>query len=59
MPIIPATQEAEVGESRTEAGPGKSMKPDLKTKAKRAGGRVVVQVPVAPKEQNNLDLRRS
>jgi polysaccharide deacetylase 2 family uncharacterized protein YibQ len=35
------------------------MKPDLKTKAKRAGGRVVVQVPVAPKEQNNLDLRRS
>jgi hypothetical protein len=44
MPVIPATEEAEVGESQSEAIPGKKKKcktvseKKKKTKAKRVGG---------------------
>jgi hypothetical protein len=37
MPIFPVTQEAEVGESQSEASLGKSMRPYLENKIKAKG----------------------
>jgi hypothetical protein len=46
IPVIPASQEVEVGESWSEAEPSKNMRPYLKNKLKAKMSGVLAQGPL-------------